>query len=118
MDHTLQNISATLGFCRKRSNVDVLLIGDGSMMYYIRPFTRYTIISPKMQSKKGCGLVTFSEARNIETKGLRWNMGKEHGLTDLEFGGRLSTSNEIVDEAVEVYSEGELFWVTTLKNQI
>jgi hypothetical protein len=66
------------------------------MMYYLRPGVPYSFTKSKLQNRKGCGVVTFSKAKNVQTSGLKWNMGKEHMIDELEFGRVESTSNEIV----------------------
>ena len=34
----------------------------------------------------------------IETKGLKWNLGLKYGLTKLDWGSTISTSNNIKNE--------------------
>ena len=45
-----------------------------------------------------CGVITFNKIREITTKGLKWDMGKDKYIGSLQFGGMLSTSNEIIGE--------------------
>jgi hypothetical protein len=44
------------------------------------------------------GVTATREEDKIETKGLQWNLGVKYGITRLDWGGLLSTSNQIKNE--------------------
>jgi hypothetical protein len=63
------------------------------MMLFLRPKVNYILRHSKLQSKNSCGLVTFSKATNLRTKGLRWNFDEQSNLNEIEFGRFFSSSN-------------------------
>lgn len=57
----------------------------------------------------GVGLVPIpglhqsaKEEDRIETKGLQWNLGLKYGLTKLDWGSIISTSNHIKNEKFQL----------------
>lgn len=70
------------------------------MMYCLQPTINYKFIKSNLQEKKGCGLISFSKATNVRTKGLRWNFDEQSQLSEVEFGRLISTSNEMLGDLV------------------
>lgn len=94
MDHTLSALSVSSRINREYANTHIIMIGGANLMTLLRPKLHYRLkISDKIVTKSGNGLITFSKAENIETTGFKWNLGTKHGLTELEWGKFLSTSN-------------------------
>jgi len=59
-----------------------------------------------------CGLVPLGHpAREVTTSGLKWNL--DGGA--LEFGGLVSSSNEVVADEVEVQTTSALVWTAIVK---
>lgn len=115
MDQSLQVISSTVRMCRASPQLDIFLLDECSMMYRLRPSTPYLLKKSQFQQKKGCGLISFGKAANVRTKGLKWEFNEKSGLSEIEFGALISTSNEMVSDELEVSSDHDLFWVTTMK---
>ena len=84
-------------------------------MYMLRPNIVYEIKVGDWADKEGCGLIPFGKVELIETKGFRWNLGKEEMFSGLEWGEFISTSNENVEEKVEIESSSEIFFVCQFK---
>lgn len=83
-------------------------------------------LSSDFDMSKGIGLVPVPNATksimrdDIETEGLRWNIGPDSELTTLSWDSMISTSNELDgdtdDRTIKVKSFGHpLFLSTTLK---
>ena len=51
----------------------------------------------------------------VETKGLKWNIGEAYDVKELSWdGGLISTSNEVVEEEIKIKSTGSLIFSTSL----
>ncbi|KAK8794774.1 hypothetical protein WA158_001755 [Blastocystis sp. Blastoise] len=58
-----------------------------------------------------CGIVPFSEPiQHLTTKGLKWD------LTDfnMHYGGLISTSNEVIEEIVEIQTPSPFLWIVAV----
>jgi len=90
---------------------DFFLISDHSLAYVLRP-GRHTI-ERNMEVEDGtCGLIPIGgRCDHVRTTGLRWNL---NGERTLEFGGLLSSSNQIIDEQVTIETSSPLLWTTGL----
>lgn len=61
MDHTLSAMHIATKYGRKANDIDLILIGAGNMMIYIRPNTKTVIKISEKVAKKGCGLVPLNK---------------------------------------------------------
>jgi thiamine pyrophosphokinase len=95
MDHTLSALQVTSKICKILENMQVILIGSGNVMYFLRANYHYKLIISKDIQNKGCGLVTFDKADMIETTGFKWNLGPNHQFHSLNWEEFESTSNII-----------------------
>lgn len=93
LDHSLSSMHISTKFGREHPDMQVMIVGDNNMMYLLCPNQKYRIHVGDFMEKKGCGLVPFCKADNIETTGFRWNLGKECQFSCLEWGSFISTSN-------------------------
>lgn len=53
----------------------------------------------------------------IETKGFKWNLGEEEFYKYLEWGKFLSTSNEFIEDRVQVSANDPIFLVGQIKTE-
>eukprot|EP01057_Protomagalhaensia_wolfi_P000261 Protomagalhaensia_wolfi_Nauph_80__260@NODE_1147_length_1697_cov_191_285887_g747_i1_p1_GENE_NODE_1147_length_1697_cov_191_285887_g747_i1NODE_1147_length_1697_cov_191_285887_g747_i1_p1_ORF_typecomplete_len308_score37_28TPK_catalytic/PF04263_16/1_3e18TPK_B1_binding/PF04265_14/3_2e16NTP_transf_4/PF13562_6/0_21_NODE_1147_length_1697_cov_191_285887_g747_i16421565 len=94
------------------TNIDytTILIGNESACCLLPPGG--AIIRPPTQTATNvCGLLPFVPAASVSTKGLRWNLENDPMAID----GICSSSNEVVDEVVEVTSDVPIVWYSFLK---
>jgi len=76
---------------------------------------KHQIIRNKKFERKLCGIVPLGEkCESITTKGLKYNLNND----DMSFGSLISTSNEFVDEIVQVENSHTVLWTTCLKDSI
>uniref|UniRef100_A0A7S2FHH2 Thiamine pyrophosphokinase n=1 Tax=Haptolina brevifila TaxID=156173 RepID=A0A7S2FHH2_9EUKA len=90
---------------------DFFLVSDHSLAFVLQPGSH--VIEPNRQVEDGtCGLIPLgSRCEGVRTTGLRWNLD---GVCALEFGGLISSSNEIVEAQVTVQTSTPLLWTTSL----
>lgn len=95
----------------------MVLVGRENLMYYIRPNKKHEIKISNDIDRKGCGLIRFGSETRVKTTGLKWNLGPSHEFSTLQWGKLISTSNQIIDDTIEVESEGSLFFVAHFKTE-
>ena len=92
-------------------------------MIYLQQNVSYELLLSKtLDDPQGMGLVPIPgkshEDTKITTEGLKWDMGEEHGVSQLSWDTMISTSNELGDHEkyeLKIRSEGQpLIFTTTL----
>jgi thiamine pyrophosphokinase len=92
---------------------DLVAVGKSSVICVVKPEVRTTIRVGQLFVKNQTGLICFGKSR-VKTKGFRWNLGGE-GLEVLEWGVLVSSSNEILEEEVEITAQKTVFFVAELR---
>jgi len=115
MDHTLNNIHILHKFAANyvnQENISMHLIDNNSIGTCILPGKTKYIRAKKFEVGAGCGMFPLLGVEaQVETKGLRWNVGP--GTPPLSFKKFISSSNEMVDDVVEIETNKMILWVTT-----
>ena len=101
--------------CREN---EIIMMDDFSMMIFLEGGENIIKPSKKYESKKGCGIIPVGEkVEKIQTKGLKFNMGNsEDPISSLDFKFNISTSNEMVDEVIEINLSSQALFCTTLNS--
>lgn len=110
LDHEISNLSSLYGW---RCFESITLLSDVSLATILHGPGHFTIIPELSFEGPTCGLLPLGGAcSDVRTSGLRWNLC---GQT-LEFGGLVSSSNQIVESSVQVSigSTGSLLWTTAI----
>ena len=78
----------------------IALMDKNSIMLLLKNGENQIEISKKLMQSKGCGCFPISErVENIQTSGLKWNMGnRDNSVKSLDWKEFVSSSNEIVDD--------------------
>ena len=122
--------------CRE---TEIILLDENSLMLFLEPGTHIITPSQDLECSQGCGLIPMLHAAQLQTQGLKYNMGKYLNIgvfhllsayiyiyiytflgpadgqaSTLEWGSFISTSNEILSEIVTVSTNQPLLWITTL----
>ena len=74
-DHTLATMSISERFMKQYPQINITLTGKTTLMCLLRTGLKHRIVLSSDICRKGCGLVSFGKTENIETTGLKWNMG-------------------------------------------
>lgn len=86
MDHTLSALHLATKLSNKYGDMQIVLMGDNNLMYYLRSNIKYCIKISDDFEKQGCGLVTFANSDMVETTGFKWNMGPNYDFYTLKWG--------------------------------
>lgn len=86
MDHTLSAMHLATKLSNKYKDMQIVLMGDNNLLYYLRSNIKYSIKLSHHIRKDGCGLVTFSHSSMVETTGFKWNMGPGYDFHSLAWG--------------------------------
>lgn len=88
------------------------LLCDHSIAFVLGPGRH--VILPNADAEDGtCGLIPLGgRCEGVRTTGLRWDLD---GSRPLEFGGLVSSSNEVVADRVTVETEAPLLWTAGLR---
>jgi len=111
MDHEMTNLN-TMYIETQRSplNRRIMIIGEENMMEVLSPGVHE--IHPNREIESGtCGLIPLTNATCVTTSGLQWDLHNDK----MEFGGLVSSSNEIVKDTVRVETSAPVLWVSVLK---
>ncbi len=76
LDHTLSTMSITERYIKHHKRINLLLTNGSSLYCPLRTGYSYKILMSDDIEKEGCGLVTFGKVDRVETRGLRWELGK------------------------------------------
>lgn len=70
-----------------------------------------SVIRPQRQVEgPSCGLVPLTGPATATSTGLKWNLDN----TRLEVGGLISTCNVIEDDVINVTTDQDLLWMTSV----
>mmetsp|Transcript_9091 Transcript_9091/g.11823 ORF Transcript_9091/g.11823 Transcript_9091/m.11823 type:complete len:261 (+) Transcript_9091:237-1019(+) len=109
-DQVMGNINSS--FLWRDVFPELVLISSYTMGFLLSPGS-HRIIPDRSYESKICGLIPISTpCTAVTTTGLKWNLS---GHT-LEFGGLISTSNELIASEVTVENSHHLFWCTILSH--
>ena len=118
MDQTLSNIHVLSKFSHQDINNDRLyaLMDKNSFMIMLKAGSNFIYPSQSIISKKSCGFFPIGEqVENIHTQGLKWNMGNhDDSISKLDWKTFVSSSNEIVDETVQVNTSHDVLFVASI----
>ncbi len=99
MDQTLANIHVLTKYtdCDINNERMYALMDKDSFMIMLKKGHNIVKLSEQIIAKKSCGFFPVSEKiDNIQTKGLKWNMGnREDSISSLDWKTFVSSSNEI-----------------------
>jgi len=95
LDHTFSAMHVATKICSKFPEMQLVLMGDDNLMFYLQKNIQYTIKISSDVSKEGCGLITLDKADMVETTGFKWNLGPNSEFHSLKWGEFISTSNII-----------------------
>ena len=123
MDHTLYNLHLLWKkITQPELKYDLFMFDDLNLVTGIKAGKTLIKYPINFTKQKGCGLVTMGKCDNISTKGLKYNMGtlnlilgSEHLVSTMEFGNFISTSNQIIEEAIEIETSQSVLWMTQIK---
>ena len=113
LDHEMASINLLF---RSRQFDRIILVGERNVAFLLRP-GRHRIVPEHSMEGPTCGLIPVGgRCDSVTTSGLKWNLDGQV----LEFGGLVSSSNEIlVDEAghgeVLVETSHPLLWTVVLQ---
>ena len=100
-------------------NTDIILMDNNSLGMMLNPGETRIHPSADFEGRVGCGLIPIGiEKCLVATQGYKWNVGdyasNPRSFGELSFNKFISTSNEIIQEVVEVHSSGPLFYCTSI----
>eukprot|EP01016_Furgasonia_blochmanni_P030118 TRINITY_DN31448_c0_g1_i1.p1 TRINITY_DN31448_c0_g1~~TRINITY_DN31448_c0_g1_i1.p1 ORF type:complete len:188 (-),score=24.65 TRINITY_DN31448_c0_g1_i1:135-698(-) len=118
LDHTLANLSVLSKYTKEfwdQRACNLMMMDQFSTASVILPGKTKIRINQEIESKSGgAGLLPLEgEAPSVETSGLKWNLT---GGSPLKFGHFISSSNEIVENEVQMKTDYPLLWTTYLKS--
>ncbi|ELR21529.1 thiamine pyrophosphokinase [Acanthamoeba castellanii str. Neff] len=110
--HELANVNILFKYRQRR----IFLLSDLNLTFLLVPGRHiiHTNIALRPQDKRRifCSLVPLgTQCRSITTKGLRWDLA----LASMEFGGLVSTSNEMAAETAEVEVSDPVLWTFDIR---
>lgn len=108
LDHLLGALSTLHTFI----NAPVLLLGQQSLAYAIPAGTTEVVVDREYEGPT-CGLLPLCGKATVTTSGLKWNLEND----TMQFGGLVSTSNEVVASTVKVVSDMPLLWTSELRGR-
>jgi len=108
VDHEFANLNAALRHTAEFNRL--VLLGNGNVAEVLLPGVHHIGLG-KLEGPT-CGLIPiFGRCPAVVTKGLRWNLNQRA----LAFGECVSSSNEVVDDLVEVQTTNPLLWTHTYR---
>ena len=95
------------------SNLNLNIIDDNNFCKIILPGNNIINFKNKWTTKI-CGLLPiFKPIKNITTKGLKWNLNND----SLKIGNFISTSNEILNNKIEIFTSDPILWTNQSKKK-
>lgn len=79
--------------------------------FALDPYTCELHVDPRFMGRC-CGIIPLCGPTRVSTIGLKWNLDD----TVMEFGGLVSTSNEVVGSQVLISSDKPLLWTMEIKD--
>ena len=109
-DHEMANLNTTLKHLHNFKRI--ILISTETFGEVLLGNTRHKIYPNRKFEGPICGLIPiFSPCAKVDTSGLKWNLNGRA----MCFGGLVSSSNEIAEAEIQVFSEQTLLWTTTFR---
>ncbi|GMS87916.1 hypothetical protein PENTCL1PPCAC_10091, partial [Pristionchus entomophagus] len=117
-DHSLATINSLLNsrtiFSRISNPPSVFLI-DGENLTFVVGEGSNSITLNRSLLTGICGVVPFCQRETrVTTEGLRWNLDD----TPMEFGGLVSTSNEVVADQIEIRTTASLIVTLEVRSTV
>ncbi|KAI1711070.1 ATPase family associated with various cellular activities (AAA) domain-containing protein [Ditylenchus destructor] len=110
-DHVLGALNSLLSHVNT-CNLPIVAIDDDNVITVLRE-GHTEILLDKTKITKICGLIPFCQNETrVTTRGFRWDLESQN----MEFGGLISTSNEIVNERLQVQTSAPLIFTFQLKD--
>jgi thiamine pyrophosphokinase len=109
-DHNMGNIN-TLFKANFICDIPVILMSERDLQYVIPSGCRHELLLDTGLEGPHCGLIPVHGASTVTTSGLRWNLDRQK----MEFGGLISTSNEVASVSVSVESDLPILWTMSVK---
>lgn len=127
VDHMLNNIHVLHRYAERYTqhrNISLQLMDNNSIGTCILPGRTRYIRAQKFEKSAGCGIFPLLGVNvSVETKGLKWDLSiifvnlrliiLEPGSPRLSFKDFVSSSNEMIDDTIEIVTDQMVFFVTT-----
>lgn len=98
---------------RYASSFESFVLLCESSAAFLLPPGRHVLLPNRDAEDGSCGLIPLGgRCERVLTSGLRWDLD---GTRPLEFGGLVSSSNEVVGERVTIETSGPLLWTAGLR---
>ncbi|OQV22255.1 putative Thiamin pyrophosphokinase 1 [Hypsibius exemplaris] len=110
-DHNMGNIN-TLFMAPSITDVPVILMSELDVQYVISNGPATTLLLDTELEGAYCGLLPLRGPSKVSTTGLRWNLDDQQ----IEFGGLISTSNEMAAPSVTVQTSLPVVWTMSVKD--
>eukprot|EP00826_Nyctotherus_ovalis_P006772 TRINITY_DN1163_c0_g5_i11.p1 TRINITY_DN1163_c0_g5~~TRINITY_DN1163_c0_g5_i11.p1 ORF type:complete len:223 (+),score=54.08 TRINITY_DN1163_c0_g5_i11:31-669(+) len=115
MDHTLYNIHLLWKKIKDGpTKYQLFMVNNENLMTGIAKGHTIIKVPKKLTVSNGCGVVPIGKCEYISTKGLKYDMGPDCMVKSLEFGEFISTSNEIVEDVIDIEVSDPVIWVTQI----
>jgi len=110
-DHEMANFNVL--YCY--SKYPIWIVSRHSVVILLRSGHKHRIRWNKKVEDNICGLIPLGQpCTKCWTTGLKWNLDG----TAIQFGGLISTSNEIVNDIVEIEATNDILWTCSLLKKI
>ncbi|KAI1730669.1 ATPase family associated with various cellular activities (AAA) domain-containing protein [Ditylenchus destructor] len=110
-DHVLGALNSLLSHVNA-CNLPIVAIDDDNVITVLRE-GHTEILLDKTKITNICGLIPFCQNETrVTTRGFRWDLDNQN----MEFGGVISTSNEVVNERLQVQTSAPLIFTFQLKD--
>lgn len=106
-DHACANIKSLYNYSSLKN---MYLLGEENFLFLLNKGKNVIHIDERV-FKKNCGLLPIGEKCIVTTVGLKYNLNNEQ----LSFDTIISSSNEIIEEKIQVISSAPLLWFSQFK---
>jgi len=110
LSHTLANINVLFQYSHRK----IVLVGTENVGVLCRPNHSTQIQVTDWKKYKYCSLIPIgASAKGVHSEGMRWNLDN----STLEFGGLVSTSNEMTCDSVSITATSQpLLWILDISH--
>lgn len=106
-DHTCANINTLY---RNSFLNHIYLLGENNFLFLLKKGNNIIHVDRRVFNKM-CGIIPLGNTCKVTTNGLKYNLNNEH----LSFCHLISTSNEIVNDKIHVFSTAPILWFSEFK---
>ena len=108
IDHAFHSIHQLYAFCTRQ----LYLVSEDGLAFLL-PKGQSLIILPPKAFGPACGIIPIGGSNVITTKGLVWDVSE----WETRFGGRMSTSNRLNGETVNVMAKEPVLFTVEIKEE-